>query len=414
MRTFKIIGSWIIFALAFIGCENGEETPEAMMESFGPDNITTQEYAINAEADTTIRGTGGTILSIDKNSFVDAQGNPVKGPIELELKECLTKADMVLGNMTTISNGRLLESGGMIYINATANEQTLRLADNKSIGVSMPADTILEGMQLFQGVETEDGINWDNPVDLALVGVAEPEPEPQQEDTASAQNTGSRSNFGVFVKGYDGEGIGGSSDILLPAEYPDGLEEKLLALYTSNGGLMITKDSVIMIDSFEVTLVKMDELDEVSRQLNQALTPLQEPADFEGINEYYQFILSELGWANVDRFYTHPRNKKVDLVVKVENSEKYSGFSTFMIFKKQNACIGGKQKTTNTFTFKLNADKELMLPVGEMASIVITAYHGYKPYYAITTFKIEEKQTIDLELSPTTFVELKQQIERKL
>ncbi|MBW8051610.1 MAG: hypothetical protein FVQ77_14985 [Cytophagales bacterium] len=62
-----------------------------------------------------------------------------------------TKKDMILSGLTTVdTEGNLLESGGMFYIDPTINGQRLTLKEGQYIDVEIPADEIKEGMQLYK------------------------------------------------------------------------------------------------------------------------------------------------------------------------------------------------------------------------------------------------------------------------
>jgi hypothetical protein len=108
---------------------------------------------------------------------------------------------MVLGNMTTTTNGQFLESGGMVYINATSNSGQLAIAEDKSIGVEMPSDSILDDMQLFEGVETDKGIDWQNPISIEDNVVNELAILPN-DSLIEGEDVMKRSNVGYYVRNY--------------------------------------------------------------------------------------------------------------------------------------------------------------------------------------------------------------------
>jgi len=112
----RITSALLLFLTFTISCsENAPKQTEATENVFSTQNLPTQVFEITNENDTFIIGKNGTKISIPKNSFVDKNGNAVTGKINFELKEALTLADMVMGNLTTLSNGKILQTGGMIY-----------------------------------------------------------------------------------------------------------------------------------------------------------------------------------------------------------------------------------------------------------------------------------------------------------
>jgi hypothetical protein len=165
----RITSALLLFLTFAISCsENAPKQTEATENIFSIQNLPTQVFEINNQNDTFITGKNGTKISIPENSFVDKNGNTVTGKISFELKEALTLADMVMGNSTTLSNGKILQTGGMIYTNATSNGENLFIATNKALQISVPTNNKNDSMLIFEGeVNPENqSINWVNPKDI--------------------------------------------------------------------------------------------------------------------------------------------------------------------------------------------------------------------------------------------------------
>lgn len=165
----RIASALLLFLTFAISCsENAPKQTEAIENVFTTQNLPTQFFDIINENDTFITGKKGTKISIPENSFIDKNGNAVKGKISFELKEALTLADMVMGNLTTLSNGKILQTGGMIYTNATSNGENIFIASNKALQISVPTNNKNDSMLLFEGeVNPENqSINWVNPKDI--------------------------------------------------------------------------------------------------------------------------------------------------------------------------------------------------------------------------------------------------------
>lgn len=402
----------LFYILFLLGCQESKEEIEEFPKLITSKNIPVQEFSIKSDIDTILIGSKGTTLTIEPNTFVDTNGNLVKGVINLEFKECLTKADIVLGNLTTTSNGQFLESGGMVYVNATSNNVQLQIANNKSISIKMPSDTILENMQLFEGVETENGMNWINPV-----VIENKNPGNAQEVIVQRRGVLKTSNVAYSVKGYH---YGGSYNNPTPlaknVDCPVELQNKIIDLIWDGDGLMISKDSIIQIDSFEVTLIKTEkgtewrESDFVETQVQLVATQGQNSFR-EDSKSNYIFAVKKLGWANIDRLYNDPRTKEIDLIVQVNKQSEFDNIFISMIFKNKNMYLPGYQKKDNSYGFTHGDYEKTSLPVGETVSILMTAYQNKNAYYAIKTFQIKEKETIILDLLPTTDTDLKKQLE---
>ena len=133
----------------------------AASELFSKISTAPQVFSINVTSDTSLICANGTVLSIPKNCFIDRNGNIVNENITIEIVEALSLGDFLRNNLQTLSGDQLLESKGMIYIDATANGQPLALQDNASLYVEMPSDTRATGYKIFTGKHDKQGnINW--------------------------------------------------------------------------------------------------------------------------------------------------------------------------------------------------------------------------------------------------------------
>lgn len=122
-------------------------------------NLPTQLFTINPAKDTVIETMGGIVFAIPAGAFVNA-----KDPMTLEIREALTPMDIMKAGLSTTSNGELLETGGMFYLNARDGETSLALNPDKPVYANIPTNEIRPNMQLFEGERTADGgINWVNP-----------------------------------------------------------------------------------------------------------------------------------------------------------------------------------------------------------------------------------------------------------
>lgn len=115
-------------------------TEPANSENFIREEITFPkiEFEISANVDTTIFGEQGTRLFIEKETFQFTDGTPATGTIQIDLQEYYKKSDIALANLSTASNGKLLETGGMLNITATSDGKTLEIKPDKRIIVHFP------------------------------------------------------------------------------------------------------------------------------------------------------------------------------------------------------------------------------------------------------------------------------------
>jgi hypothetical protein len=367
----KIILGLIALTALISSCSNDKENSNDLFTKvYTKDNLPIQTFKINADRDTLLKTKAGTTIRLFKNTFVNTKGENVVGSVEIEFKEALTTIDMVLANLTTTTDGKMLQTGGMMYINATSNGQQLAIAENKAIGIVMPTDKVVEGMQLFEGTEDSLGINWENPKQIINDLFAN--------DSVIAQ-----------------------ADILPPK--------------VVNGKVVV--DSARLVIS-EVEFDNGQNIEHI--ELNQEQIFIQEVQPLEKGNNYfiqdyntsYIFTVKKLGWANIDRLFTDPRTKEIEFITKIENHSDFKTIYVTMVAEKM--FLPGYQMKNETFSFTHFDSEKPRLPVGASATIMATAYKNEKPYFSIKKITISEKQTVSLKLTETTLDGLKKELEKQL
>lgn len=114
-----------------------------------------QVFTIRTNRDTVLTLNEGTVVNISANTFTTATNRMI-----LTVKEVYDYTEMIGERTTTNSNGRQLETGGMLNIKATDENGNLISAD-KELAIFMPTDDIKEDMQVFYGDhDPHHNINW--------------------------------------------------------------------------------------------------------------------------------------------------------------------------------------------------------------------------------------------------------------
>lgn len=130
-------------------------------------NLPTQLFEIDNARDTVVETDKGIVMAVPANCFLDKSGKAVTGPVQLELREALDAADIMKAGLSTMSGDKLLETGGMFYINARQDGEQLKFNTGKSILTEVPTDKVKPGMQVFDGKRQPDGsIDWVQPKPL--------------------------------------------------------------------------------------------------------------------------------------------------------------------------------------------------------------------------------------------------------
>lgn len=108
-------------------------------------------------------GAQGTVIIFPPAALVFENGNkPDCDFAEICLREFYEKGDILAAGLTTHSGKRLLQSGGMIYLEATCNGKKLRLVSGKVIKVQFPTNGAKKekGMHTFYGRHQDNLTNW--------------------------------------------------------------------------------------------------------------------------------------------------------------------------------------------------------------------------------------------------------------
>ena len=139
-------------------------------------NTATQHFSIVKNHCTVVKGRKGLELNIDPSKLEKEDGTAVDDKIAVSLVELVNSNDLFKANAATISDGRLLASGGSYYIGMECRGQKLRIKKGASLEVHFPLLKKNE-MELFYGErDSIRNMNWKSAGQL-LQQEAEPMPE---------------------------------------------------------------------------------------------------------------------------------------------------------------------------------------------------------------------------------------------
>ena len=352
MRYISCAALVLLALTVFVACN--KDNKKVLNEN----NLPAQYFSINADADTVIKGTGGTTLSIPAHIFIDSSGAITHGPIVVELKEALKPIDIVLGGLTTMADNKVLQTGGMLYVNATAQGKPLAIVTGQAIEVHVPADTIAKDMQLYTGVKADNHINWVSPQPLTT-------PTATESEAAKQDTCCTTTNAEAIETTGDEDSAGAVNN--------NEMQEFLVAAANNAKGT----------NTFS-----------------------------QDVQATYIFSLKKLGWANIDRLYTDPRTQQVVFTTSVKDAGNYDHIYTTLIIA--DSYIPGYQKKDNSFSFTHGDYEQPSLPVGANAVILATTYKKGIAYYAIHKLQVTASQEISLDLHPTDSIGLKKILESEL
>lgn len=144
----------VILIILFWGCKDNNYKP--FLRYSYPHEL--QEFQITNMGDTIV-GKKGTVIIIDSNTF-NIDTTKFNNNIVLKLNEYYSLRDLILNNLTTVSNEKLLETNGMINLKFYFNNSLI--VPEKDYKILFPKNYRNEQMFLFKGEENkvDKTINW--------------------------------------------------------------------------------------------------------------------------------------------------------------------------------------------------------------------------------------------------------------
>jgi hypothetical protein len=418
----------LLFLSVLPGCSSSDETVFYKQIAITPDTL-----SIDNSTEVVITAPKGTVLIFEKESFAMPDGSAPKGRVSIVMKECYSEADMIRENLSTVSDGRLLETKGMVNIAAFADGQELKLKDGKEFIVLFPKLAVdgNKPMSLFYGERNDTGgINWkidsnsllrlvphistvhwmgtpfadssysaglhiagDTPVHLEKYVLEkfdikkleqQPDPSIYYNIDFIVDTVGKIRNINIKgVKYLDTDtGIATQTLLVIPPYIRKFVEQlpplvPLKAKVDDFGFVPFDADCGITI-SFKLEPQAPETGETYSEQFRKKYAAFSNSSISymnEGEFRFYSFSASKLGWINCDYFVNTP-GPKIDFVVTKEAGAKPD---IKLIFKKTKTIMQG-QKQGGNMVFQ-------NIPAGEEVKIVAISFKGNKPLLAIAHTK---------------------------
>ncbi len=138
-----------------------------------------QQFIASSKKISIITAAKGLKVTVDPKVLEKEDGSVVDGKIAVSIIELTTGEELFKSNAATMSDGRLLASGGSYFIGMECNGQKLRIKNNRSLQVEFPVIKQNE-MELFYGERNEaNDMNWVS----AGISLEQKEPEEKIEFT---------------------------------------------------------------------------------------------------------------------------------------------------------------------------------------------------------------------------------------
>ncbi|RZJ52960.1 MAG: hypothetical protein EOO44_10050 [Flavobacterium sp.] len=378
-----------------------------------------QFFFINNTKDTTIICAEKTKITIRANSFVTSNSkNAVTGKIKISVKEYYSISDILLGRLSTTSNGKLLETGGMLDVNVFSENQKCDLKSGKAIEIAFPRKNEKEGMQLFSGNWKDDKIYWNlkkDAIDLnkAFTNVDE---KPVYLDggyekmTKFISNNFIRSedetnekNYGRIYASFVIDKSGDVTDVWVTKGINKESDAEAIRVIKKLGKFSPGKINGIPVNvTYSLPITISDAEGQYKSQSGSTTYSTRKPKYYAPVIKtednikadeigYYAFSSTSLGYINCDRFLDYPESLLTDFAV---NANETKNISMSIVFHRFKSILPGNL-TTQKVIFS-NALKK------EKATIIAIKFYDNQAFLAVKETTISQKPERDLVFTPVS------------
>lgn len=378
----------------------------SIFELYKQTELTPQEFCINPSRDTVLRCEKGTIVYVKANSF-KIPNSCKTSCITIKIKEAFLKSDMILENLSTTSNGKIIETQGMLYTEANdCKGNKLNLIRGKDLVITMPTDKIVPNTQIFQGNRTpHDSImNWTVNNNSVLSNFTLEELNICHSWICGGVR---RCPFffckiRLFFNGIFGKNKNRNSLSNRPPPEMIPKCESLQKLYEKYGvknlNDLYNAINRPLLDSFQVNTI--EELQDTLRKINLKkveLSYLNKSLHYEDF-KFYVYNVSRLGWSNVDCFVGIKPEQMTTMKI---NLKVAKNIDCKLVFKERRFVIPAT-KLGKLYEFA-------SIPKGEKVWIIAIKYEEGKPYLFMQESTVESK-TVDVHFESLTLDQLKEKL----
>jgi hypothetical protein len=334
----------------------------------------------------------GTIFHIPKETFKTNS----KGCITIKVAEFYKFSDILMENLSTTSNGDLLETAGMIDWSAFddfGNE--LSFENEKKITIMLPTDSLRSDMQLFEGERDphSDVMNWlaeDN--QLFRLGF-------DNSDNGIGDCERCRVLFCRLI---------GRIDETTKGAFKKSQREENRVFRECQRKLRANRKNLINQNDNNDKL--MDSLGVKNyRQLKDTLLKIRMAESLEKLNttgegmrefSYYVFNTDKMGWINCDAFAKVANAKKTYVKTNVPFNAQHDAK---LVFRSMKSVMPGG-RNGNNFGF-------VNVPFGMNVIAVGLKFEDQKIYFGKTVTRISY-DVIEIKLNEVSLEELKVELEK--
>ncbi|UKN02795.1 hypothetical protein K6119_04600 [Paracrocinitomix mangrovi] len=384
----------------------------------GKEKLPIQKRRFPANQANVVKGKNGTQIQVPANAFVDAFGKRVEGDVEIQLQEAVTPEDIVLGKLLTLTDkGEVLQSRGMINVQAFHNGNEVYLDKGKSLQVTM-ATKYEEGFAHYKAEKKDGKLVWKDP---ELIGEAKKAANEVDKDVVN-NNENVNGVQAVILFEDDNQFVGGAGNVVYVVTNVIFNNKKLTQINLTDGrdnwkieGEDTNKESLSntgLSDEMKDELAVWFEADSVYSVSGLVMVAdrgipglARRPTSrSKGSNSHVlshdvqnAFTMNQMGWANVDRI---AGGKYMRLNAEVATPDSLEGFDLSLIIPAQNIFIPGYEKMDGKYSFTHgDGERQMRLPEGEKAYIVMLGKVGQKVAFQMKEIVMGQNEVEPLELT---------------
>lgn len=384
-----------------------------------------QEFCIRPDRDTTIQGEYGTIIRINANTFKVPAGCGASC-VTFVLQEDYLKSDIIIDNLTTLWDNKVLESQAMFYTEARdCNGNSIAISRGSTLNIMTPVNKLKPNATLFDGSFTghDSTMNWEPATDIddPLAGFSESDISRCRDYNPPVRPVADCDcDFSCRIKRFDNAVAGWfskckrrdnkvfrikleicklnsryteidtarnlskaskktmlnqvSKDIAARNREITSINSRFpqCPVATSQNDTSVCENLLALFKEYGVN--NAEELYDMLRKIKEQQRQIRLENGTANVNDlqYYAFSVAKLGWANCDLLASFPQPQKCEIAVDLKPG---NNIDCKLVFKNKRTAIPFN-KEGDTFRLK-------NLPKGEPAWIVALKYKNGKAFMFI-------------------------------
>jgi hypothetical protein len=379
-------------------------------------NNITQTFTAAQHKISVLTAKKGLRVTVNPAALEKEDGTAVDGKINVSIIELTTSEDLFRSNAATVSNGRLLASGGSYFIGMECNGQKLKIKEGKILNLELPKLKNNE-MELFYGNRNNEGsMNWLKAEEPLVFNTAQnfADYNPPYPDTAAWKPYYSKYHLYDSLNSkviFNGKQI--TVKEMVGILQKKGIDKNIDSLYidwrdTYYKGCFLgehryrtfswKKYRIISCADLEAekdSLAKERKIknqhDIANKKYDEAWEKTNEENSFTGqLQKYYSpSSVIKLGWINCDRFYDNQQNTEVPLELPITFNAPLIEY--FIIYKSFNGMMSGKLGKEKTQQYILSK-----LPEGESITLIAFTKNNGQLFHCKEEFVIQKNKPLKL------------------